>query len=80
MARDGPKGWALTARGLVSCVCVVYSRPKKLDDVAHQDEVVQTLKRTLQSGNVSWEQTQLTAPARPAVQLPVRQRDLNDVS
>jgi len=27
-------------------------RPKKLDDVAHQDEVVQTLKRTLQSGNL----------------------------
>jgi hypothetical protein len=28
-------------------------RPKKLDDVAHQDEVVQTLRRSLQSGNVS---------------------------
>ena len=28
------------------------SRPKRLDDVAHQEEVVQTLKRTLQSGNL----------------------------
>lgn len=31
----------------VSC-----SRPRKLDDVAHQEEVVQTLRRTLQSGNL----------------------------
>jgi hypothetical protein len=34
-------------------VLPLCSRPKKLDDVAHQDEVVNTLRRTLQSGNVS---------------------------
>ncbi len=28
------------------------SRPRKLDEVAHQDEVVQMLRRTLQSGNL----------------------------
>lgn len=31
-------------------------RPRKLDEVAHQDEVVHTLRRTLQSGNVRQEE------------------------
>jgi hypothetical protein len=29
------------------------SRPRNIDDVAHQEEVVQTLKHALKSGNVS---------------------------
>ena len=30
-----------------------YSRPKSVDDVAHQDEVVAVLKKSLHGGDVS---------------------------
>jgi len=35
-------------------ICLVYSpsRPKKLDDVSHQEEVVEALKNTLNTGNL----------------------------
>ena len=36
---------------LINCLC---SRPRTIDEVAHQEEVVQTLNNALSSGNVSF--------------------------
>ena len=34
-------------------VLLVFSRPRQVKDVAHQEEVVRTLTNTLETGNVS---------------------------
>lgn len=37
---------------VTSSISHLFSRPRKLTDVAHQDDVVDALKNTLKSGNV----------------------------